>query len=42
MMPENPKDQNNFDDVKIGDARINGDVAVVPLHQKDSPLLNFP
>ena len=42
MMPENTKEQNNFDDVKIGDARINGDVAVVPFTSKGQPTFEFP
>lgn len=42
MMPENTKEQNGFDEVTMGDAKINGDIALVPFTAKGKPTFEFP
>lgn len=42
MIPENAKEQSELNEVKMGDAKINGDLALIPFTTKGQPTFDFP
>ena len=42
MMPEQAKEQSDLNEVKMGDAKINGDIALIPFTTKGQPTFDFP